>query len=157
MVVIYCYLDKENCKVFKFPMNNFCYFEIGDSLFKPSSNKHHTSKPQISKTLWLNLGAQNRCSQNWPEWTPFSCPCILCAEFDNNYLLNDVKTKQFIIPYDRDMEWKFEKPTFKILISFQRKSRIIKYSLDLPLKNIICKHDALWTHAAYCVAGFELV
>ena len=46
MVVIYCYLEKENYKVFKFPMNNFCYFEIGDSLFKPPSNKLHTSKLQ---------------------------------------------------------------------------------------------------------------
>ena len=27
-VVIYCYLEKENYKVFNFPMNNFCYFEI---------------------------------------------------------------------------------------------------------------------------------
>ena len=32
-------------------------------------------------------------------------------------------------------------PIFKILISFQRKSRIIKYSSDLPLENMICKHD----------------
>ena len=29
MVVIYCYLEKENYKVFKFSRNNFCYFEIG--------------------------------------------------------------------------------------------------------------------------------
>ena len=44
MVVIYCCLDKENYKVFEFPMNNFCYFEIRDSLFKPLSNKRHTPK-----------------------------------------------------------------------------------------------------------------
>ena len=40
MVVIYCCLDKENYKIIKFPMNNFCYFEIRDSLFNPPSNKH---------------------------------------------------------------------------------------------------------------------
>ena len=28
MVVIYYYFEKENYKVFNFPMNNFCYFEI---------------------------------------------------------------------------------------------------------------------------------
>ena len=112
----------------------------------------------ISKTLWLNLGAQNRCSQNWLEWTPvhsFSCPCMLCAEFGNTYLLNDVKTKPFIISYDQDMQWQFEKPTFKILISFHRKSRIIKYSLDLRLKNMICKHDVFWTRVAYCIVRVQ--
>ena len=106
----------------------------------------------ISKTLWLNLGAKIPCSQNWPEWTSvhwFSCPCMLLTEYGNTYLLNDVKVKQFIISYDQDMEWKFEKATFKILISFHRKSRIIKYSL--PLKNMICKRDVLWTRVAYCV------
>ena len=46
MVVIYCCLDKENYKVFKFPMNNLNYFEIRDSLFKPPSNKRRTSKLQ---------------------------------------------------------------------------------------------------------------
>ena len=39
-------LEKENCEVFKFPLNNFCYFEIGDSHFKPLSNKRRTSKLQ---------------------------------------------------------------------------------------------------------------
>ena len=114
----------------------------------------------ISKTLWLNLGAQSRCSQNWPERTPvhsFSCPCMLCTEFSNTYLFDDVKTKQFIISYDQDMEWKFEKPTFKILISFHRKSRIIKYLLDLPLKNMICKHDVLWTRVAYCIDRVRVI
>ena len=46
IVVIYCYLEKENYKVFKSPMNNFCYFEIGDSLFKPPFSKRRTSKLQ---------------------------------------------------------------------------------------------------------------
>ena len=41
MVVIYCYLEKENYKVFKFPMNKFCYFEIRDPF-----NKRRTSKLQ---------------------------------------------------------------------------------------------------------------
>ena len=77
---------------------------------------------------------------------------MVCTEFGNTYLLNNVKTKQFIISYDQDMELKSEKPTFRIfIISFHRKSRIIKYSMDLPLKNMICKHDVLWTRAAYCV------
>ena len=39
-------LWERNYKVFKFPVNNFCYFEIGDSLFKPLSNKRRTSKLQ---------------------------------------------------------------------------------------------------------------
>ena len=46
MIVIYCCLDKEKYKVFKFPMNNSRYFEIRDSLFKPPSNKLRTSKLQ---------------------------------------------------------------------------------------------------------------
>ena len=66
MVVIYCYLEKENYKVFKFPMNTFCYFEIGDSLLShhPISTTPQSFKIKqvtflllISKTLWLNLGA----------------------------------------------------------------------------------------------------
>ena len=60
----------------------------------------------ISKTLWWNLGAPNGCSQNWPEWTPphsFSGACMLCTEISNTYLLNDVKTKQFIISHEEDM------------------------------------------------------
>ena len=32
MVVIYCYLGRENCKVLRFFMNNFSYFEISASL-----------------------------------------------------------------------------------------------------------------------------
>ena len=76
---------------------------------------------------------------------------MVCTEFGNTYLLNDVKTKQFITSYDQDMELKSEKPTFKIFISFHRKSRIIKYPMDLPLKNMICKHDVLWKRVAYCV------
>ena len=46
MIVIYCCLDKEKYKVYKFPMSNSCYFEIRDSLFKPSFNKLRTSKLQ---------------------------------------------------------------------------------------------------------------
>ena len=46
MVVIYCCLEKENYKIFKFLMNNFCYFEIRDSLFKLPPNKHWTSMLQ---------------------------------------------------------------------------------------------------------------
>ena len=49
MRVIYCCLDKENYKVFKFPVNNFCYFEIRDSLFKPPSNKRRTSASKLNK------------------------------------------------------------------------------------------------------------
>ena len=33
MLVIYCCLERENHKNFKFPMNNFRYFQIRDSLF----------------------------------------------------------------------------------------------------------------------------
>ena len=55
---------------------------------------------------------------------------MICTEFGNTYLLNDVKIKQCIISYDQDMEWKFEKPTLKILISFHRKSSIIKYLFE---------------------------
>ena len=33
MIVIYCYLEIRNCKVLKFHVNNFSYFEIGGSLF----------------------------------------------------------------------------------------------------------------------------
>ena len=76
---------------------------------------------------------------------------MLCTEIRNTYLLNDVKIKQLIISYEEDMEWEFEKPIFKMMTSFQRKSRIIKYSLDLPLENMICKHDVLWASAAYRV------
>ena len=76
---------------------------------------------------------------------------MLCTEIRNTYLLNDVKIKQLIISYEEDMEWKFEKHIFKMMTSFQRKSRIIKYSLDLPLENMICKHDVLWARAAYRV------
>ena len=68
---------------------------------------------------------------------------MLCTEISNTYLLNGVKIKQLIISYEEDMERKFEKPIFKMLTSFQRKSRIIKYSLDLPLENMISKHDVL--------------
>ena len=68
---------------------------------------------------------------------------MLCTEICNTYLLNDVKIKQLIISYEEDMEWKFEKPIFKMITSFQRKSRIIIYLLDLPLENMICKHDVL--------------
>ena len=46
------------------------------------------------------------------------------------------------------MEWKFEKPFFT---SFQRKSRIIKYLLDLPLENMIGKYSVLWPRLAYRV------
>ena len=46
MVAIYCYFEKENYKVFKFPMNNFRYLEIGDSFLKLPSNKRCTSKFQ---------------------------------------------------------------------------------------------------------------
>ena len=35
-----------------------------------------------------------------------------------------------------------------MLTSFQRKSRITKYSWDLPLENMICQY-VLWTHVAY--------
>ena len=73
---------------------------------------------------------------------------MLCTEIRNTYLLNGVKIKQLIISYEEDMERKFEKPIFKMLTSFQRKSRIIKYSLDLPLENMICKHDVLLTRVA---------
>ena len=76
---------------------------------------------------------------------------MLCTEIGNTCLLNDVKIKQLTIWYEEDKEWEFEKPIFKIMTSFQRKSRIIKYSLDLPLENMICKHDVLWAHAAYRV------
>ena len=56
-----------------------------------------------------------------------------------------------IISYEESMEWKFEKPISKILSSFHRKSRIIKYSLDLPLENMIGKHehDVIWPRVAY--------
>ena len=40
----------------------------------------------------------------------------------------------------------FQKPFYKMLISFQEKSRIIEYSLDLPLINMICKHDGHVSH-----------
>ena len=76
---------------------------------------------------------------------------MLYTEIPNTYLLNDVKISQLIISYEEDMEWKFEKPISKIITSFQRKSRIIIYSLDLPLENMICKHDVLWVRAAYRV------
>ena len=39
-------LWEKNYKVFKFPVNNFCYFEIEDSPFKPLSDKRRTSKLQ---------------------------------------------------------------------------------------------------------------
>ena len=55
MVGIYCCLNKENYKVFKLPMNNFCYFEIRDSFFKPPSNKRRTSKPQNSNIFIINF------------------------------------------------------------------------------------------------------
>ena len=57
MVVIYCGLVKENDKVFKFPLNNFSYFEIKDSLFKPQSNKRGTLKlqNQISDIFVINF------------------------------------------------------------------------------------------------------
>ena len=32
-VVICCYLERVNCKVLKFHVNNFCYFGISASLF----------------------------------------------------------------------------------------------------------------------------
>ena len=35
-----------------------------------------------------------------------------------------------------------------MLTSFQRKSRIIKYSSDLPCENVMRKYDALWTGVA---------
>ena len=76
---------------------------------------------------------------------------MLCTEICNTYLLNDVKIKQLIISYEEHIEWKFEKPIFKMINSFQRKSRIIIYSLYLPLGNMICKHDVLWARAAYHV------
>ena len=88
---------------------------------------------------------------------------MLCTECGNTYnakaiqyILYDAKAKQFIISSDQDMELKFEKPTLKTLIFFHRKSRIIKYSLDLPLKNMICKYDVLWIPAAYCVVRVRL-
>ena len=37
-----------------------------------------------------------------------------------------------------------------MLTSFQKKYRIIKYLSDLPLENMICKHDVPWTRVAYC-------
>ena len=46
---------------------------------------------------------------------------------------------------------KFGKSISKMLTSIHRKSRIIKYSLDLPLENIIGKHDILWPRLAYGV------
>ena len=76
---------------------------------------------------------------------------MLCTEISNTYLLNGVKIKQLIISYEEDMERKFEKSIFKMLTSFQRKSRIIKNSLDLPFENTICKHNVLWTPTAYRV------
>ena len=39
-----------------------------------------------------------------------------------------------------------------MLTSFQRKSRIIKYSSDLPCENVMRKYDALWTGVAYRAA-----
>ena len=68
---------------------------------------------------------------------------MLWTEIRNTYLLNDVKIKQLIISYEEDMEREFEKPIFEMMTSFQRKSRIMKYSFDLPLENMICKHDIL--------------
>ena len=71
---------------------------------------------------------------------------------NSQYLfIDDVKIKQMIISYEEDMEWEFEKPTFTMMTYFQRKSRIIKYSLNLPLENMIFKHDVLWADAAYRV------
>ena len=61
---------------------------------------------------------------------------MLCTEICNTYLLNDVKIKQLIISYE-------EETIFKMMTSFQRKSRIIKYSLDLPIENMTSKHDVL--------------
>ena len=39
MVVIYCYLERENEEILKFHVNSFCYFKINGSLFNvpPSS------------------------------------------------------------------------------------------------------------------------
>ena len=39
-----------------------------------------------------------------------------------------------------------------MLTSFQRKSRIIKYSSDLLCENVMRKYDALWTGVAYRAA-----
>ena len=47
MVAIYCYLERENDKAFKFHINNYYYFEISASLYySPPFNKHCTSKLQ---------------------------------------------------------------------------------------------------------------
>ena len=47
MVVIYCYLKKENYKVLKIPVNNYSYFQISGSLFSvPSANKRRALKLQ---------------------------------------------------------------------------------------------------------------
>ena len=68
--------------------------------------------------------------------------------FQNHACLFTFYHSQYIC----DMEWKFEKPIFKMMTSFQRKSRIIKYSLDLPLENMICKHDVQF----YFLGNFDL-
>ena len=50
MVAIYCYLERENDKAFKFHINNYYYFEISASLYySPPFNKHCTSKLQSFK------------------------------------------------------------------------------------------------------------
>ena len=123
MVVIYCCLVKENHKVFKFSTNNFCYFEIGDSLFKSPSSKCCTSKLQnwTRKIFMINFKdslIELECAKlifpdlHGASVHSFSCTCMLCTEFFNTYLHNDVKIKQLIILYEEDMEWKFEKPIF---------------------------------------------
>ena len=38
-----------------------------------------------------------------------------------------------------------------MLTSFQRKCRTIKYSSNLPIENMICEHDVLWTRIEYRV------
>ena len=59
--------------------------------------------------------------------------------FQNHACLFTFYHSQYIF----DTELKFEKPIFKMMTSCQRKSRMIKYSLDLPLENMISKHDVL--------------
>ena len=36
MVIIYCYLKRENCKVLKFNRDNYSYFKISAFLFQTS-------------------------------------------------------------------------------------------------------------------------
>ena len=76
------------------------------------------------------------------------------------YLFNKrkyVKIK-LLISYREDKEWKLKKTIFKSDDFLLQKSRIYISriylecsldSLDLPIKNIICKHDVIWSCVAY--------